>query len=216
VTQPGKKGPQTVQLSVASSPSHQNWIWDLLHLQIMDQGFPCKGNVATVCSETLVSIQSSGLGCKELHTDITTCLLGMVLMYIQHFTKKSAIIHLHGFNWIRKEPTVRSLYCSTETLDSVQQEIVEYLCNYQTFNKYPASYVQPLLLAKILVFCHRLPLLCSRTLAPRNGGKKTGKFDTLPCERAGSSANICCVIYGHLLESSYSDKTKHQELSSQG
>jgi len=36
------------------------------------------------------------------------------------FYKKSAIIHLHGFNWIGTEPTVRSLYCSTGTLDSVQ------------------------------------------------------------------------------------------------
>ena len=82
------KGSQAVQLSVANSPSRQNWIWDLPHLQIMYQGFPCKDNVATVCSETLVSIQFSGIDCKELHIDITTCLLGMVLKSIQHFTKK--------------------------------------------------------------------------------------------------------------------------------
>lgn len=33
------------------------------------------------------------------------------------------------------------------------------------------SYVVPLSLVKILVLCHRLPLLCNRTLAPKTGGK---------------------------------------------
>jgi hypothetical protein len=31
------------------------------------------------------------------------------------------------------------------------------------------SYVKPLSLVKILVLCHRLPLLCNRTLAPKTG-----------------------------------------------
>lgn len=120
VTNHEHKGHQAVQLPVDSSPSHQNCIWDLPHLQTMYQGFPCKDNAATACSETLVSTQSPDLGCKELHTDVTTHLLGKVHMYIQHFTKKSVIIHLHGFNWIRTEPTVRSLYCGNETVDSVK------------------------------------------------------------------------------------------------
>jgi hypothetical protein len=147
------------------------------------QGFPCKDNAAIACSETLLSIQSPSLDCKELHTDIIACLYSMVPMYIQHFTKKSVIIHLHGFNWIMTQPTVRSLYCGTETLNSVKQEIVEYLWNYETCNKYPASYVEPLSLVKILVLYHRLSLLWSRTMAPRTE-KKLGNVDILSWELA--------------------------------